>query len=87
MTTMVSFRVSDDEAAALQREAERSQTSTSELLRAGLRAVLARVAAERDAEIYRHHPVTSSELIDPADQVWLPDEDWSAWLERDDAPR
>ncbi len=83
MTTMVSFRVSDEEAAALQREAERSQMSTSELLRAGMRAVLARAAAERDAEIYRRHPVASSELIDPADQVWLPDEDWSAWLERD----
>ena len=85
MTKMLSVRVSEAEAEALQREAERSHVSTFELLRAGLRAVLVRVAAERDAASYAAHPLAAGEVIDPSDQVWLPDEDWSSWEQRDAA--
>ena len=86
MTKMLSVRVSDEEAEALQREAERSNTSGSELLRASLRTVLARAAAVRDAEAYAAHPQRPGEVIDAADQMWLPDEDWSTW-EQIDATR
>ncbi len=79
MTVMVSVRMSDDEAAALQREVARSNATASELLRAGLRAVLARAAAERDAIAYAASPFLPTELIDPDVQLWLETEDWSAW--------
>lgn len=79
MTVMASVRMSDDEAAALQREVERSKSTASELLRAGLRAVLARAAAERDAIAYAASPFLPTELIDPDVQLWLETEDWSAW--------
>lgn len=82
MTTMVSIRVPDDEAEALQREASRSNVSVSELVRAGVRAILARATAEREAELYERLPLTATELLDPADQVWLADEDWTAWEQR-----
>lgn len=85
MTKLLSFRVSDDDALAINEEAERAEVPVSELLRAGVRAVLARAAATRDALIYERSPVVPCELIDPSDQAWLADEDWSAWLDHDAA--
>lgn len=79
MTKVLTVRVSDEEAAALQAEVRRSNTTASELLRTSLRSVLANADAERDAAIYDAYPLTSAELIEPEDQAWLPDEDWSAW--------
>ena len=85
MTKMLSVRISDEEAEALESEVKRSNLTASELLRSSLRMVLARGAAERDAATYEKRPFVEAELIDPADQAWLVDEDWSAWRQRVEA--
>jgi Arc/MetJ-type ribon-helix-helix transcriptional regulator len=82
MSKMLTVRVSDEEAEALDAEVRRSNTTASELLRTSLRSVLARADAERDAAIYDAYPLTSAELLDPEDQTWLPEEDWSSWRVR-----
>jgi hypothetical protein len=82
MSKMLTVRVSDEEAQALEAEVQRSNTTASELLRRSLQSVLARADAERDAAIYDAFPLTSAELIEPEDQAWLPMEDWSAWKVR-----
>ncbi len=82
MSKMLTVRVSDEEAEALEAEVRRSKITASELLRASLRSVLARADAERDAAIYSAYPLTPGELVEPEEQAWLPEEDWSAWTER-----
>ncbi len=82
MSKMLTVRVSDEEAEALEAEVLRSKTTASELLRASLKSILARAAAERDAAIYSAYPLTKAELLEPDEQAWLPEEDWSAWTER-----
>jgi Arc/MetJ-type ribon-helix-helix transcriptional regulator len=82
MTKMVSVRLQNDEAEALEHEALRLNVSASDLLRDGLRTVLARAAAHRDLIAYERSPMTDAELVDSASQAWLPDEDWSLWHDR-----
>ncbi len=84
MTTMLSFRVEPEEAAAAQRWAERLGVGRSELLREALRRHLLRLASEEDARVWAEQPLAGGErsLSEIAD--WGPAEDWSDWA---DAPR
>lgn len=81
---MLSFRVTDDDAAAVELWARRLHIDRSELLRTALRRHLSDLAAESEARAYAEQPLTDSEkaLADIAD--WGPAEDWSDWA---DAPR
>ena len=82
--TMVSFRVDDEDAAAVEQWARRLRVDRSELLREALRRHLAELTADEDLRAYAEHPVTDDEkaLAEIAD--WGPAEDWSDWA---DAPR
>ncbi len=82
--TMLSFRVEEEEAARVQRWAEKLGVERSELLREALRHHLARLAAETEIEAWAAQPLTDGEqsLTEVAD--WGPAEDWSDW---DDAAR
>jgi predicted transcriptional regulator len=79
--TMLSFRVSDDDAAAVELWARRLHIDRSELLRAALRRHLSELASELEARAYEELPVTDDEkaLGDIAD--WGPAEDWSDWAD------
>lgn len=82
--TMLSFRVTEDDAAAVELWSRRLHIDRSELLRTALRRHLAELAAELETRAYAEQPLTDSEkaLADIAD--WGPAEDWSDWA---DAPR
>lgn len=77
--TMLSFRVDEREANALQRWAEALGVDRSELLREALRRHLDRLAAEGDADRWALSPLDEGErsLGDIAD--WGPADDWSDW--------
>jgi predicted transcriptional regulator len=79
--TMLSFRVDDEDAAAVQRWAERLGVDRSELLRDALRRHLLRLASENDANTWAVHPLDEGErmLAEVAD--WGPAEDWSDWAD------
>ncbi len=79
--TMLSFRVDEVEAAAVQDWAERLGTDRSQLLREALRRHLVRLASETDAQTWQQHPLTQHErsLADIAD--WGPAEEWSDWAD------
>jgi predicted transcriptional regulator len=81
--TMLSFRVDETQAAEAQRWATHLRLDRSELLRQALHAYLTRLAAEDDAAIWEHRPLSAEEgaLGELAD--WGPAEDWSDWS---DAP-
>ena len=78
---MLSFRVDDEEAAQVQRWAERLGVDRSELLRDALRRHLLRLASENDARIWSEQPLEEGEqsLSEIAD--WGPAEDWSDWAD------
>jgi predicted transcriptional regulator len=78
---MLSFRVDDDEAAQVQRWAERLGLDRSELLRDAVRRHLLRLASEEDATTWREQPLDDGErsLAEIAD--WGPAEDWSDWAD------
>jgi predicted transcriptional regulator len=59
--TMLSFRVSDDEAAEVQRWAEALGMDRSEVLRDALHRHLVGLSGEHDAEAWAHAPLTDSE--------------------------
>jgi hypothetical protein len=77
--TMISFRVSESEAAEVQRRAQQLGVDRSELLRDALHRYLVRLASEDDAKTWDQFPPTSAEqaLAEVAD--WGPAEDWSDW--------
>lgn len=79
--TMLSFRVSEDEAEALARWADRLGIGRSELLREALRRHLVRLRAEDDITAWQQTPATPGEesLAEIAD--WRPAEDWSDWAD------
>ncbi len=81
MTTMLSFRVDDADAAAVREWAAQLGLERSELLRDALRAHLTRLAAEADVQAWSRVPLTDGEraLADAAD--WGPAEDWSDWAD------
>ncbi|KZS67841.1 antitoxin [Mycobacterium ostraviense] len=79
--TMVSFRVDDEDAAAVEQWARRLHIDRSELLRQALRRHLAELAADQDVQAYAEQPLTDDEkaLGDIAD--WGPAEDWTDWAD------
>ncbi|MGH9208012.1 MAG: ribbon-helix-helix domain-containing protein [Acidimicrobiales bacterium] len=79
--TMISFRVSDSEAAEAQRRAQQLGVDRSELLRDALHRYLVRLASEDDANTWDRFPPTPAEqaLAEVAD--WGPAEDWSDWAD------
>lgn len=82
--TMFSFRISDDEAAEVQRWADALGVDRSEILRDALHRHLAVLSSEHDADAWERMPLTDAEasLSEVAD--WGPAEDWADW---DDAAR
>jgi predicted transcriptional regulator len=77
--TMVSFRIDERDAGALQEWADRLGLERSALLREALRRHLARLASEVDVAKWESAPLSDSEraLEDAAE--WGPAEDWSDW--------
>jgi len=78
---MMSFRVGDSDAQAVQEWAERLGLERSQLLREALRQYVARLASETDAKVWERMPLDAAEqsLSDIAD--WGPAEDWSDWAD------
>ena len=79
--TMLSFRVTDDDAAAVEEWARRLHMDRSELLREALRRHLSELAAALEVHAYEIHTVTDDEkaLSEVAD--WGPAEDWADWAD------
>lgn len=77
--TMVSFRVKDDEAAALQRWAKALGVDRSELLRDAVHRHLTALSSENDVEAWERHPLTEPERSLSSVADWGPDEDWLEW--------
>ena len=79
--TMLSFRVDDEEAAAVQRWADELGIDRSALLRDAVRRHLNRLASEHDADRWEALPLTDGEtaLVTIAD--WGPAEDWEDWAD------
>ena len=77
--TMLSFRVRDDEAEAIQRWAEALGVDRSEILRDAVHRHLATLNREHEVDAWLGAPLTASErsLSDIAD--WGPAEDWADW--------
>ncbi|KAA8939175.1 ribbon-helix-helix domain-containing protein [Mycobacterium sp.] len=78
---MISFRVDDADAAAIERWARALHIDRSELIRDALRRHLAQLAADQDVAAYAEQPVTDEEraLAEIAD--WGPAEDWADWAD------
>lgn len=79
--TMLSFRVEEPEAAQAQAWAERLGVDRSELLREALHRHLLRLASERDADTWQHHPLTAAEQSLTDIEQWSPAEDWTDWAD------
>ena len=79
--TMMSFRVSESEAAEAQRWAQQLGVDRSELLREALHRYLVRLASEDDAKIWDHLPLTADEKSFAEVADWGPAEDWSDWAD------
>ena len=79
--TMLSFRVTDDVAAAAQAWAERLGIDRSALLRDALHRHVVRLRAEDEIEAWSDSPLSVDEAAfqDAAD--WGPAEDWSDWAD------
>jgi hypothetical protein len=76
---MLSFRVRDDEAAAVQRWAEALGVDRSEILRDALHRHLVALSSDHEADAWARTPLTAAErsLAEIAD--WGPAEDWADW--------
>ncbi len=88
MTTMVSFRVADDDVRRVDEWANLLCVDRTTLLRDALMAYIARLAGEHDAAAYQRQPFSEEELAFAAAEDWGPAEDWSdlaAWLDERDA--
>lgn len=79
--TMLSFRVDENEAADVQRWAERLGVDRSELLREALHRHLVRLRVETDAEAWNATPLTYEEAALAESADWGPAEDWSDWAD------
>ena len=88
---MLSFRVSEEDAAELQRQAAALGIDRSELLRSALRRRLNELKSEADAERWGAAPHDTGEMALAAIAEWGPAEDWADWANRadwaDDAAR
>lgn len=83
--TMLSFRVDDRDAEAVQRWADTLAIDRSALLREAVRLHLDRLSSEHDADRWSDIPLTAGEssLSEIAD--WGPAEEWSDWAADGDA--
>ncbi len=77
--TMLSFRVAERDANAVQRWAETLGVDRSELLREALRHHLDRLAAEGAADRWAPSPLDEGEQSLGAIADWGPADDWSDW--------
>jgi hypothetical protein len=78
---MVSFRVDEDEAAALRSWSNELGVERSQLLRDALHQYLVRLRSEREAAIYERVPMTENELAVSEVDDWGTAEDWSDWAD------
>jgi predicted transcriptional regulator len=76
---MLSFRVRDDEAQAIQRWADTLGVDRSEILRDAVHRHLVRLNREHEVDAWLCTPLTAAEqsLAEIAD--WGPAEDWADW--------
>ena len=79
--TMLSFRVDDDDAAAIQRWADQLGVDRSALLRDAVRQHLNRLAAELDADRWEALPLTDGESALATIADWGPAGDWHDWAD------
>jgi predicted transcriptional regulator len=79
--TMLSFRVPDEDAAAVQQWADALGIDRSEILRDALHRHLVMLKAEADADTWGRHPATDAERSLEAVADWGPAEDWSDWAD------
>lgn len=79
--TMLSFRVSDDDAAAIQQWTDALGVDRSEFLRDALHRQLVVLASEADAARWEQQPATDAERSLEAIADWGPAEDWSDWTD------
>ena len=82
--TMLSFRVDDADAAAIQQWADSLGLDRSALLRDAVRLHLNRLASEHDAGRWEDAPLDDGESALAAIADWGPAEDWSDWAESAD---
>ena len=82
---MLSFRVDDEEFAALQQWADELGVPRSALLREAVRLHLNRLASEQDGERWAELPLTDSEVALATIVDWGPAEDWKDWADATDA--
>ena len=79
--TMLSFRVPDEDAAAIQQWAATLGVDRSEILRDALHRHLVALNGEADAKKWELQPPTDAERSLEAIAAWGPAEDWSDWLD------
>ena len=79
--TMISFRVSESEAAEAQRRAQQLGVDRSQLLRDALHGYLVKLASEDDAKTWHRIPPSSDEQSFAEVADWGPAEDWSDWAD------
>jgi len=77
--TMLSFRVPDEEADAVQHWADALGVDRSEILRDALHRHLVVLSGEADAERWRQQPATDTERSLEAIADWGPAGGWSDW--------
>ena len=79
--TMLSFRIDDDDAAAVQRWADELGVDRSALLRDAVRRHLNRLASEHDADRWEALPLAEGESALATIADWGPAEDWEDWAD------
>jgi predicted transcriptional regulator len=79
--TMLSFRVDEEDAAAIQRWADELGIDRSVLLRDAVRQHLNRLAAENDVDRWEDLPLTDGESALETIADWGPAEDWQDWVD------
>jgi predicted transcriptional regulator len=79
--TMLSFRLSDEDATEVQRWAEALGVDRSEILRDAVHRHLVVLSSEADVERWREQPATEIERALEAVADWGPAEDWLDWAD------
>ena len=76
---MLSFRLDDEDAAAIQRWADELGIDRSALLRDAVRQHLNRLISEQDADRWEDLPLAEGESALATIADWGPAEDWKDW--------
>ncbi len=79
--TMLSFRVDDEDAVAVQRWSDELGVDRSTLLREAVRLHLNRLASEHDADRWLGLPLTEGESALATIADWGAAEDWEDWAD------